>query len=491
MTSTPSKAKKSRTKPPRGRPQATSAISQPAVEDASTSTYLSSFSLDGKLFAFLSLAIDKHALKVYDTTTRRSVAEHVVDAARVTSLCWARLDLAEGKGAEDHEGGRKSKRKKRTSSAADATSQASTIPQVVVLGLSDGSLLLFSPTHGRLLRTLSDPSSSSAVLAVAGQDNESADSHTLWTSNADGALRLWDARTNAVSQSLFNDDRIPYTSLSVRSSEEEGVTEVLAAHHSIHLLAVSSDSQKPKTLAKFTGHASPVTELQWLDSTRFLSSASADRFVNVWELPPPTKSEGKIVATIPLDSDVRTFQLSQTVSTDRILFTVSASGKVSVFTVASDLVSSSPAKGKGAIPSLSPKSVITPSTKKNAAVLSVLTVSSVDDAAGRVRLASVTGGVQLAFDTVVSVVGCRSSYPHSSFAGLPRSVRKLRFRRFCYCGNTRRSSRKRWEGHCKYDPIICPSSLAHSFEGCPQQAIQRVIITRCGHRGRIRPRART
>ncbi|RPD81585.1 NUC189-domain-containing protein [Lentinus tigrinus ALCF2SS1-7] len=400
MASTPSKAKKSRTKPPRGRPQATSAISQPAVEDATTSTYLSSFSPDGKLFAFLSLAIDKHALKVYDTTTRRSVAEHVVDAARVTSLCWARLDLAEGKGAEDEEGGRKSKRKKRTSSAADATTQASTTPQVVVLGLSDGSLLLFSPTHGRLLRTLSDPSSSSAVLAVASHDDESTHSHTLWTSNADGALRLWNARTNEVSKSLFSDDRIPYTSLSVRSSDEEGVTEVLAAHHSIHLLAVSPDAQKPKTLAKFTGHASPVSELRWLDNTRFLSAASADRFVNIWELPPPTKTEGKIVATVPLDSDVRTIQLSPTLATDRLLFTLSASGKVSVFTAASDLASSSPAKGKSAIPTLSPKSVIVPSSKKNAAALSVLTVSSLDDTAGRLRIASVTGGVQLAFDVV-------------------------------------------------------------------------------------------
>ncbi|TFK93002.1 NUC189-domain-containing protein [Polyporus arcularius HHB13444] len=400
MASTPSKTKKSRTKPPRGRPQATSAISQPAVEDATTSTYLSSFSQDGRLFAFLSLAIDKHALKVYDTTTRRSVAEHVVDAARVTSLCWARLDLAEGKGVDEEEGGRKSKRKKRTSSAADATTHPSTTPQVVVLGLSDGSLLLFSPSHGRLLRTLSDPSSSSAVLAVAGQDDESADSHTLWTSNADGALRLWNARTNKVSQSLFSDDRIPYTSLSVRSSDEEGVTEVLAAHHSIHLLAVSSDAQKPRTLAKFTGHASPVNELLWLDGTRFLSSASADRFVNIWELPPPTKTEGKIVANIPLDSDARTIQLSPTPSPDRLLFTVSASGKVSIFTAGSDLASSSPVKGKSAIPTLSPKSVITPSSKKNAAALSVLTVTSVDDTVGRLRIASVTGGVQLAFDTV-------------------------------------------------------------------------------------------
>ncbi|OSD05803.1 NUC189-domain-containing protein [Trametes coccinea BRFM310] len=406
MAPSPQKSKKSRTKPPRDRPQATSAISQPAVEDATTSTYLSSFSPDGQLFAFLSLAIDKHALKVYDTATRRSVAEHVVDAARVTSLCWARLDLAEGqaKGAEDEDASRKSKRKKRNSLAADATTPSTNAPQLVVLGLSDGSLLLFSPSHGRLLRTLSDPSSSSAVLAVAGQE-DSEDPHTLWTSSSDGALRLWNARTNQVSQSHFSDDRIPFTALSVRKSDEEGVTEVLAAHHSIQLLALSADAQKPKTLAKFTGHASPVSALHWVDRSRFLSYASADRFINVWEVPVAPKTEGKTIATIPLDSDARAITLSAPASADsssqHLLFALSASGKVSLFTLTADLATSSPAKGKAAIPTLNPKSVISPtSSKKAAGSLTVLAVSSVDDTAGRLRIASVTGGVQLAFDAV-------------------------------------------------------------------------------------------
>ncbi|KAI0825212.1 NUC189-domain-containing protein [Trametes gibbosa] len=404
MAPSPQKSKKARTKPPRGRPQATSAISQPAVEDATTSAYLSSFSPDGKLFAFLSLAIDKHALKVYDTATRRSVAEHIVDAARVTSLCWAKLDLAEGhvKGAEGEDVSRKSKRKKRNSLAADAgtPNAAAAAPQLVVLGLSDGSLLLFSPSHGRLLRTLSDPSSSSAVLAIAGQDADSEDPHTLWTSSSDGALRLWNARTNQVAQSYFSDDRIPYTALVVRKSEEEDVTEVLAAHHSIHFLAVSSDSQTPKTVAKFTGHASPVSALEWIDHARFLSAAASDRFVNVWEVPGGSKTEGKIIATIPLDSDARAIYLSNPPTPDaqRLLFALSAAGRVSVFTLSSDLAVSSPVKGKSAIPTLTPKSVISLSSKKNVAALSVLAVASVDVTAGRLRVASVTGGVQLAFD---------------------------------------------------------------------------------------------
>lgn len=62
MASTPSKSKTPRNKPPKGRPVTTSAISQPTVEDASSTHPLSSFSPKGELFAFLSPAVDKHRL---------------------------------------------------------------------------------------------------------------------------------------------------------------------------------------------------------------------------------------------------------------------------------------------------------------------------------------------------------------------------------------------------------------------------------------------
>ena len=115
MASKPLKSNKPRNKPPKSRPAATSALSQPAVEDASSTYSLSSFSHDGELFAFLSLAVDKHRLRVYDTTTGQPVAEHVFDS-RVSSLCWARFDASQG------EDGPRRKRKRKNQGDNDGES---------------------------------------------------------------------------------------------------------------------------------------------------------------------------------------------------------------------------------------------------------------------------------------------------------------------------------------------------------------------------------
>src|SRR5580658_6057079 len=94
MASSP---KKPRKKPPTSRPTSTSQISHPVtVEGASALVSLSSFSPKGDLFAFVSLAVDKHRLRVFDTTSARSVAEHTVDSSRVTTLAWSSIDLSEG-----------------------------------------------------------------------------------------------------------------------------------------------------------------------------------------------------------------------------------------------------------------------------------------------------------------------------------------------------------------------------------------------------------
>jgi len=114
-----SKSKKTKTKPPSGRPASTSQLSQPIAEGASVLTALSSFSPKGDLFAFISLAIDKHRLRVYDTTSGQSVAEHVLDSSKVTTLTWSNLDLSEGPTIEDPPHPPLKKQRKRPSSVIE------------------------------------------------------------------------------------------------------------------------------------------------------------------------------------------------------------------------------------------------------------------------------------------------------------------------------------------------------------------------------------
>ncbi|KAH9945591.1 NUC189-domain-containing protein [Amylocystis lapponica] len=413
MASTPSKAKKARTKPPRGRPAATSAISQPAVVDASSLSYLSTFSPRGDLFAFLSLAVDKHRLRVYDTATRQSVAEHVVDTARVTSVCWYDSTDTAAQMEEDEETASqpKKKRKQRHSKTSNVASTSNSPPQAVVLGLSDGTLTFFSPRHGRIVRTLSHPSSTTDILSVAVGLSGS-EQPSVWTSSADGTIRLWDASTGDVTSSWHSGDKSSYRCLAPRSfAEEEGPVDVLAAHHTITLLSVSPSSseaqvsgkQKPREVARFTGHASPVKSLHWCDASQFISIAEADRFVYVWDVPEKPTVEGKIAASIPLDSDARSITLSTSLNTTqqlhRDLLAVSASGKISVFPLDLNSTATERANSKQKIPTLVPRSIITVSTKDTTSA-QVVAATFVAGEEGRIRIARLVNGVQPIFDVV-------------------------------------------------------------------------------------------
>ncbi|TFY79864.1 hypothetical protein EWM64_g4149 [Hericium alpestre] len=397
MSSIP-KAKKSRTKAPKNRPQSTSALSQPVVEDASSTFSFSSFSPKGDLFAYVSLSIDKHRLRIYDTVTGQSISEHVVDSARVTTLAWTQFDPSEGQkfASVDGDESPKKKRKKRNSLAAQGeAAERSDAPQVVVLGLSDGSLLLFSPSHARVLRTLSHPSSTAAILSLdfsTSGDNAS----TIYTSSADGSIRLWDARNSNYLASWKDSDRIPFTSISVRRSpeaEDDEHVHILAAHTSIKLLSAeipssSSTSLDPDELAAFTGHASNVTSLHWQPaqsegepSRHFISMAERDRHVCLWEVPDAGSKEGKLSASIPLDSDAR--QISVSSAEKHNLLVLSASGRISVFSPSSDLAAR-----------------LIVSAKRTPGAVKVVSASFMHDQEGRIRVARIAGGVRPVFDIV-------------------------------------------------------------------------------------------
>lgn len=408
------KSKKSRTAPSRARPASSSALSQPMVEDASSFTALSSFSPKGHLFASLSLSVDKHRLRVHDTTTGQSVAEHVVESAHVTALSWAQFDLAKDPVAveEEEDASPKKKRKKRNTVAqVSATDPLSNTTEVVTLGLSNGSLLIFDPSHGRVVRTLSHPSSTSSILSISTSTHQKTAS--IWTSGGDSSLRFWDARKGEHILSWKNEERMPCTSMSVRGGPEPGSVDLLLAHHSIRLLSTSQDAYpvsefaKPKERASFIGHASNVTSLQWASSesqpsTRFASMAEADRHVYLWDVPDDSALEGKLVASISLDSDARQISFSPA-SSHPNLFVLSASGKISVYSLASDLASATPQKkSKQRVRTLNPVSIVTISSKQTSSPIEVTGVSFVHDEEDSIRIARLVGGVRPVFDIVVS-----------------------------------------------------------------------------------------
>ena len=166
----------------------------------------------------------------------------------------------------------------------------------------------------------------------------------------DGAIRLWNARQNKIMGSWKTDDRIPYSSMAVRPGGilgDDDQLDLLVANHGIRLLSMTGsqlhssvfESIKPKGLVSFTGHASSIKSLQWdasqKPSSRFLSMADSDRFIYVWEVPSGASTEGKIILSIPLDSNVRRIALSiprtpqpSLNSEKQRILALSASGKI-------------------------------------------------------------------------------------------------------------------------------------------------------------------
>ena len=397
-TSGVKKSKKARVKPPKGRPETTFST----AHDATSSRGLSRLSQDGEHFAFLSLSVDKHRLRIYSTQTSHSIAEHVVESGRVTCLQWAHLDLTGNKGtpAGDPETPSPSKKKRKTRDATTSeTTQVSFGAHIVLLGLSDGSICCFSHSHGRVVRVLSHPKNATPVHAIATSKSPS-HRHNLWSADAGGTMCCWDVRTGEVVGTWKSGTPTPYSAVAIRpSTDEDAPLQLVAAHRSIQLLSLDpphlNATSKAKELASFTGHASLISDICWDTPSRFVTFAESDRFLFVWEVPVIDSNQGHIIFSAPLDSDVRSLSLS----TSQLL-AISASGRISVFLLPSDPPSS------GNVVNLEPLSTIVVSHKKASASVEVVSASFLPR--GQLRIAAVSGGVKPVFDTAVryAVVPC-------------------------------------------------------------------------------------
>jgi U3 small nucleolar RNA-associated protein 5 len=393
-----------------------SSLSHPPSQDSS---FLSAFSPSADLFAFISLAVDKHRLRVHDTHTGRCISEYIVDSARVTALSWATFQnpKSSGDGQETEDSAPRKKRKKRDSRAAQSVPEPDATP-VVVLGLSTGSVLVFSHSHARIIRTLSNPSSTSSILSVDVYSDTPGATLLCLTLGKDGLIRTWNTQTGELLSSTKTDDRLSGTSLSLRPGVESDHPSVLLAHHSIRLLSVSSDSsltspQKLTEEARFIGHASNITMLRWqpFDNgsqppRKFASVAESDRIVHIWEVPRVSGSEGKLVATAPLDSDAKHIAFSRS-PTHPSLLVLSASGRIAIFTPTNNQGAPTISKkSKEKVATLSPRSSMAISFNRG---LTAQVINAAFEQDGRIRVAWLAGGVRPVFDVVVSLSGLYAS----------------------------------------------------------------------------------
>ena len=393
------KSSASHSKPSKSRPISTSSLSQPSQLESSS--VLSSFSPDGTLFALATLAVDKHRIRVYNVVSGQAVSEYTVDSGRISVLSWSTLHL----GSSDPESRSPSKKRKKTRSEDDnAVQEDDKKVAVLVVGLSNGTIMFFSPTHSKVIRTLSHPTSTTSIFALA---IGLADKSVLWTSSADSTIRLWDIGKNHILRSWKNDDHIPSTSFAIRPDGEIDHTDLLVAHHHIRLLEVqsadSTSAQKPTQIASFTGHASPIKNLLWstleTPSTTFFSSTESDRFIYVWNADGASLNE-KSIASMSLDSDVRSLRLDKSEPSRETLIALSSSGKLTFTPIPTDFPRSVGDKASK-IPSLVPRSTLSTASKSDSHDQAVLDFVPVPAETGSIRVVRLVKSVRPVFDIIV------------------------------------------------------------------------------------------
>lgn len=385
-------------RPPKSRPQST--FNQPVAESSAVRNNLCAFSPGGDQFALVSLALDKHRLRVFDVSSSRLLSEHTFDDnSRVTCLVWATLQDA----SNGDEPSPAKKRKKR--SDADASTLAASASLALALGLSSGAVCLYSVAHGRILRTMSHASSSSAVSAVTAAQG------LLYTSNADGTLRSWNTSTG---ESVSSWKR-PRSSclLSLRPGVDDG-DELLECSNDARL--VSFDDE-PEEHSRLSGHASNIVDIAWDRSrtpvTRVASCADGDRVVHVWEL--AESGEGPLLATMPLDADVLAVSFSAAnPEDDQVLLAVSATGKAYLAPLPAKL-----SKKKTA--SLEPQSTVAIKGDGKIACAAFRAGQP-----GRICVVRIAGGARPVFETVVRPILLSFYCPYIALALYERRGRVCR-----------------------------------------------------------------
>ncbi|SPO21862.1 related to UTP5 - U3 snoRNP protein [Ustilago trichophora] len=409
-------AKNKTPKPSKSRPVSTSELNQPLLPSAGSvtaSTASCSFSPapDHTLFAHISNQIHQQRLRIYNASASAASSSQLVTdfllaslgGAECTSSHWVRLSSYNSKS---------SKRRKHDAESADGSAPSASSQLLLALGLSSGQVHLLSPALAQSVAILdassaSGSSTSSAANAGIVSISYSESSKTLFACSKSGWVSAF-----ALADVKLGDQPTPLRPFSSFRPDTKSAVQllssrrnlVLSAHHSISL---TDAAQSDNTIrATFTGHASPVTHLEWLNDNSFVSAAEGDRIVSAWtyEAKPGKAVAGRAFATAALDGPVRALSVSSTSTQHpRTLITiVTQTGSVRIYGLPAESKSdASPSRKKSAaLPSL--ELLAQSSTESSGASVEWIDARLVSD---KLRLARLIRGAKVSIDETTVLSG--------------------------------------------------------------------------------------
>jgi U3 small nucleolar RNA-associated protein 5 len=398
----------------KSRPASTSQLNTPLNQSNGTSqNFLCSFSPFNDWFASLTQSIDRHRLQVYSSSEKgQLLADYVIPTARCECLEWVQMPSSTAASSSSQPQNAKKRRKRQSQEGVngdaheDEISSTSANTTVLALGLSTGSIHLFNPLQGKVVRMLSDSvtstssSASNATSSLAFDQNAS-----LFACFANGSVSLWDLRealdqdaaTPITSTKKYNQLReltTPYQQVAVLSTKY-----IALAHHSIAVYSLTDD----KIVATYTGHASSVTHLIPLPSlpTRFASAAEGDRVVNIWLAPTEGRKTAKPLATLPLDAPVSHLSGFTDDAGRDLLLVVTTKGNVRLYDVPLDLghvkVNSKKSAGIATLPLLSRVTIVAKQGDKE----ELPAIDALMQDSNIIKVARIAKGAKVTFDSAL------------------------------------------------------------------------------------------
>lgn len=193
---------------------------------------------------------------------------------------------------------------------------------ILALCMSKGQILLYSPYTNASVGELETPSK----LPVA-DFHFSTLTQTAWLSDNGGNICEWNMSTLELMQTFKMGDLVenvePCTRIS--SISYNGTAHLLIGSHSVHLVEIAL-----KTVVRvFPGHIEPLNALlplaQYGYEDYFITSASGDRFVNLYSLEKPT-TKAVFVALLPV-----THVALGAVSQNSVLIVLTDTGAAEIF----------------------------------------------------------------------------------------------------------------------------------------------------------------
>ncbi|TKY86827.1 hypothetical protein EX895_004468 [Sporisorium graminicola] len=410
-------AKNKAPKPPKSRPVSTSELNQPLLPSsgsvtASTASCSFSPAPDHTLFAHISNQVHQQRLRIYNASASAASSSQLVTDFLLASLggaeClsshWVRLSSKATKSTK--------RRKHDTEPSEDVITDSSSSQLLLALGLSSGQIHLLSPALAQSVAILDASSalgSSTASAANAGivSMSYSESSKTLFACSKNGWVSSF-----ALADVKLGDQPSPLRPFSSFRPDTKSAVQllssrrdlVLSAHHSISLTDVSQSDNAVRVT--FTGHASPVTHLEWLDDNSFVSAAEGDRMVSAWTYDAKTGKTvaGRAFATAALDGPVRALSVSPTSAqqTRTLITIVTQTGSVRIYGLPSESkTETSPTKKKSAaLPSL--ELLSQSSAESNGASVEWIDARLVLD---KLRLARLTRGAKISIDETTVLSG--------------------------------------------------------------------------------------